>query len=152
MSLTINHTGIKGNVPIDPTFNGASPIDTIAEQLATAYIQSLVAGAVVGQDANGYVQLAEPGTVEALGFLVLNAAGGFYENVPALGSLQVAVIQGNSEIITDQTSVPIVAGDQLYADNATPGFLTNVLTSNGRIVGIAKTSAGAGLPVTVATL
>ncbi|CAK0772440.1 hypothetical protein CCP3SC15_4570002 [Gammaproteobacteria bacterium] len=83
-----------------------------------------------------------------LGFIVNDAVGLFFENTPALASMQVPFTFGNCIVISDQiaSGVTILASQLLYCGTgAQAGMITNVPPSNSREIGI---SMGTPDPVT----
>lgn len=139
-----DHGGIQLNLPLDDKLNEGSLPATIQEQVETAYIQSLVAGKVIGIDADGYVQLSNGTTIKPLGILINDAKGGFYENIPALGSRKVSIMLGTAVVRSNQTAaVTFQAGDDIYVD--TVGVLTNVALGTEDPIGTALADcAGSG--------
>ena len=148
--LTILHKGVQANLDLDPT----GMTGDIEHDSALAYITSLVAGVLVGVDADGYVQIADGKTdagtyLEPVGFLIRSAAGYFYENKPALASKKVSVTFGNFVIITDKidTALTFAPGNKLYCGTgAKAGLVTNVQATGARYLGIAGSAASAASP------
>jgi hypothetical protein len=143
MTLAFVHKGRTINLPLDvTTLSGNVQTDS-----TNAYIVSLVAGKVVMLGTNG-VELCDGNTMTPIGFLVNNAAGYFFENIPALASGFVSVARGPENVVqTDQidTTLTFNQGDLLYAGTgAKAGLVTNVSPGGiARLLGIALTPASA---------
>lgn len=149
MSLEILNdvSGARINVDLD----AAELTGTIDEVRAGAYIQGLVAGACVGVDSDGYLQLASGDTTDnilPLGLLVLDAASTYADSLPALGAQKMAVLGGPALVESNniESGITFAPGDSVYCSD-TVGKLTNVAPSNsfGRI-GVALSSASASAP------
>lgn len=128
-TIKLNQTNLTGNV---------------AEDRNSDYVRSLVAGRLVSLDANGFVKLAN-GADFVEGFIINDASGYEFENVPALASGIVTVITGGGVVITDQViDDNIVVGDKLYVSN---GMITKVDPTgddaNGTVIGYARTANSA---------
>jgi len=145
--LDIQHKGLVGNFPLDQsTLSGVATAD-----VNTPYIQSLLGGKVVSVSPTG-LKLADGSLDSVLGFLVLDAAGYPYENVPSLASGVAAVTLGNQVVLTDQVvaGLTILAGEPLYAaTGANAGLLTNVapVLAAGAPVGAVSVANVVGIAV-----
>lgn len=105
----------------------ASVLDLDLEAFrANATVQGLKAGRLAVEGANG-VQLATSADAQFAGFIVNDAAGYSFENVPAYASGQVPLSLGGGVAETDQVvEADLVAGDVLYISDDQPGLLTKV--------------------------
>jgi len=140
--LQILHKGIQANLDLDTsTFTGV-----LEDDLQLAYVTDMIAGRLVGLDDTGLMQLADGLTANkphAIGFLINDVGGYFFENKPAMASLKASVTFGNCVVITDQIDVDIVAGDLLYAATGVGnvGLVTNAPGAGSDVIGIAANSA-----------
>jgi hypothetical protein len=144
--LNILHKGNQISAPIDQSgFNGDAAHDA-------ALLSTLIAGRVVAMTSTGTIALADGDETKGavpLGFLIVDAAGPFFENIPALASGQAAVTFGNCVVVTDQIdpAITFAAGDKVYVGTgAKKGLLTNVAAANARAIGIAMSAASAAAP------
>lgn len=149
--LEIRHRGINVNLDMDQT----GLTGDIEADKALAYTQSMKAGRIAGIDSNGKAQLADGSADSAsiqmipIGFIINDAAGYFFENVPALASKIIPVIMGNCVIVTDQidTTLTFTPNDVLYVGTgAKIGLVTNVASTSGYIIGVAGSSASSAAP------
>jgi len=140
--LQILQKGLQVSIPIDPELITGNPaVDSV-----NATIVGFVAGKLLAIDSDGYAVLAdgdtdETATSRALGFIVRDAAGYFYENKPALASGLLSIAYGPCKVISDQIGADAVftPGSLIYA-----GTNTNV----GLLVAIAPDVAA--VPVGIA--
>jgi hypothetical protein len=147
--LKIMHKGIHANLPINKT--GLSGIAT--DDALNAYIQSLKGGRAVTLTSLG-VALADAGAGSSfLGFLINDAAGYPYENIPALASGFVSVAYGNCVITTDQINPVEVfdVGDLIYiGSGANAGLVTKIKPAgagaNDKAIGMAYSGASVAAP------
>lgn len=126
-TVKLDQTGLTGDVTVDRNSD---------------YVRSLVGGRVVTLDASGSVQLAED-TDFVEGFIVNDASGYEFENIPALASGIVTILTGGGVVITDQVvESNVVVGDKLYAKG---GMLSKVPTdaSTAIVFGYARTANSA---------
>jgi hypothetical protein len=140
VSLDVDQSGWTGDIEAD-----------------AALLASLKGGRIVGVNASGKVALADgalAGVVQPLGFLIVDAAGYFYENKPALASGKVAITHGNCVVITDQlkSGVTFAAGDLVYCGTgADVGMVVKTVATGATPIGVALTAAsGAGAELTIA--
>jgi len=154
MALQILQKGIQISVPMDQTgFTGVIQTDV---QLAV--VQKMVGGRVAALNSSGVATLADGlGTsgLEALGFIINDAAGYFFENVPAVASGMIALVMGPAYLVSDQIdpSLTYAVGDRLYVGTgAKVGLIVNGLTvaqaatEGARLLGIAASVASAASP------
>jgi len=162
MSLQILHKGLQLSIPQDQTgFTGNLQTD-----LALAVVTKMVAGRVVGinvdttNGAAGYAGLAD-GVIAttkttAIGFLINDAAGYFFENPAAYASGMVAVLEGPAMVITDQWTPgqTFTPGKQVYVDTGSNVGLVTATGTAGTdfIIGIAMNSPAAGGNLQIAVL
>jgi hypothetical protein len=149
--LKILHKGIQANLDLDTSgFSGV-----IEDDQQSDYIQGLAGGRIVALDSDGKAQLADglPGeTLEPIGFLINDAAGYYFENVPALASLKVAVTFGNCVIITDQieTGDTFAPGNLVYCGTTGVGdgvgLVSKVQAAGATLLGIAGSAAASASP------
>lgn len=140
--LNILHKGLQASLPVDMSkanYSVGGVLD-LATAVSTDYIQSLIAGRLVCQDVNGFVSLCDGKTSNPLGFLVLDAKGGFFGNIPALAGGMVSHTFGNTVIRTDQivSTDSFKVGDKVYAGTGdSVGLVTNVAPAAGaHVVGV----------------
>jgi hypothetical protein len=152
--LQILHKGIQMSIPMDQTgFTG-----NIATDSVLSVVTKMVGGRVAALTSAGLATLADgasAGGLSALGFIINDAAGYFFENKPALASAMIAITMGPCVIITDQiASVTFAIGDPVYAGTSgNVGLVTNVLPTGGRLLGIALSVASSASPaLTIAVL
>lgn len=106
-----------------------------------ADILKLKAGTIVTVDASGAVKPAEPGE-KAIGFLLLDARGYDYENIPAYASGLVAVVCAVSQCSTNNVLEDnIVPGDKLSISAG--GVISKAGNAEKDLVGIALTANSA---------
>lgn len=142
--LKYDHKGVIVSLNLDTAgFTG----DEIANS-KLAYVQSIKAGVVVNMDSDGFVQLCDGVADDPIGFVVNDAAGGAYENLPAMATRSVAVVPiGTGVVQSDQilAGLTIAPGDALFADTGADGQITNVApttpTSDRQLIGIAANAA-----------
>ncbi len=160
--LKIQHKGIQASIDLNQTgFTG-----DVAEDSKLAYVQSLKAGRLIAVTPDG-AALADGDPAEdatAIGFLINDAEGYFYENKPALASGKVAITVGNCVVVTDQidTAETFAPGDALYAGTgAKAGLVTKTPITDAntaptvvsRQIGIALSAASSASPeLTIAVL
>lgn len=151
--LTVLHDGIRITTDLDPaTLTG--DYETDAE---LAYITGLLAGRVGGIDSDGYVQLGDgdlANDLPPMGFIVVNAAGAFYENKPTLASRKLTLLTGPCEVITDQvvSQIEFTPGEFVYCGtDGNVGLVTNVapMEAGARQFGIVKAFASGELTLVV---
>ena len=149
MSLKILQNGTKYNAKLNTaTLTGDVDID---RQLV--YITGLKAGRLVCLASTG-VALAvngAAGTNTPIGVVVVDAAGNFLENSPALASKKLAVLMGNCVYITDQWTggETYAPGDKLYLGAG--GLFTKVAPTAGAgvntdVIGIADSVTNTSNP------
>lgn len=125
---------IDGTLELNPTLL----TDDVVTFQQNGTIQSLKAGVLVTVGNDGYVRLAVDGDLHA-GFLVNDAAGYSFENVPALASGRVSAMFGGGVVDTDQViENDIKPGNKLWI--GANGKLTKVDPSTGDHVAIARTA------------
>jgi hypothetical protein len=144
--LKILHSGLQPSFDLYTTgFSGV-----VSEDVKLPYIQGLKAGRLYGIDTNGKVKLANGDTLKPMGFIVVDAEGGFFENVPALASGKIAGTYGDAVIITDQIVVAetFAPGDAVYAGfGANAGLVTKTPESaDSPSIGTAGSAASAAVP------
>lgn len=144
--LKILHKGIQPSMALDTSeLSGVLEADVVLP-----YILNLKGGRLISMDSDGNAQLADgdpAAGLEAIGFLINDAAGYFYENKPAFASGKLSHTFGNTVVITDQIDpdVTFVPGEKLYAGTgAKIGLVTNVPPST--------LTLAEGTPNTVATV
>lgn len=146
--LQILHKGLQISLDIDTT----SLTGVIETDVALDYIVGLKAGMVAGYDANGYAQLADgaaAGDVTPMGFLINDAAGAYFENVPALAAKKVAITFGNCVVVTNKidTTETFAPKDRLYVGTgAKVGLITKTAPTGARLFGIAMSAASSASP------
>lgn len=147
--LKILHKGNQISLDIDPAL---MDLDVNAFQ-KNATVLSFVGGKVVGYDiSTGVVGLADgaaAGDCDAVGFLINDLSGYFYENKPGLASGKVGVTFGNCVVITDQIAPgkTFQKGQKLYVGTgAEAGLITNVAPTGAREIGRALSDASASAP------
>jgi hypothetical protein len=148
--LQILYKGINYNAPLDTTgFTGNIAVDS-----ASAYVVSLVGGRLATLHPTG-VALANAANNDIFaGFIINNAAGYFFENIPALASGLVPLSVGPQGVITDQivAGLTFTPGQPLYiGSGGNAGLVTNVQPTPGSGVnstafGIAGSAASASSP------
>jgi hypothetical protein len=150
MTLQILQKGIQSSIPMDQTgFTGV-----IATDVALAVVTKMVAGRLAAiNTSTGLATLADGTTtnnLEPIGFIINNAAGYFFENVPAYASDLIAVTMGPCVVITDQISpsITFAPGQKVYCDTGSNvGLITNAPGGTGaRLIGIAGSAASAASP------
>lgn len=151
--LDIRHKGIQANLDLDTSGFTFQDVEANAD---LPYIVALVAGKAVNVDSDGKVQLtgAVSGLGTALGLLVNDARGYFYENKPGIASEKAAVTIGNCVVVTDQLTAaalaePIEPGDPIYVamEATSDGFLTSTAGTPGTVkVGTALSGATVANP------
>ena len=126
-SLDLNQSNLTGDATVDRNSD---------------YVRGLVAGRLVQLDADGKVELAD-GSKFVEGFIINDASGYEFENIPALASGKVPVITGGGVVVTDQVEEDdIVIGDALYVKAG--GLLTKTKPSETSVVfAYARTSNSA---------
>jgi hypothetical protein len=134
--INILHKGIQATLPLDMSKANyaVGGVLSLSSAVSTTYIQGLIAGRLVCPDAKGFVSLCDGKTSTPLGFLILDAKGGFFENIPGLSGGMVSHTFGNTVIRTDQivAADTFKVGDKVYAgtgDNV--GLATNVAPAAG---------------------
>jgi len=152
MALQILHKGQQISLAIDTSgFTGDPATDSAS---LSAYVGGKVAGV---NSATGFAALADgaaAGTVYPIGFIINDASGYFYENMPAVASGMIAVTHGNCVVVTDQlkSGITFTAGEVVYCGTgADAGLITNVAPTGATPLGIALSGAsGAGAELTIA--
>ena len=101
--------------------------------------------ALSGED--DYEVVPGDGTKIAVGLFLNNAAGAPFENAPAVASGKVAVTQKQASVGTDyyDKGVTFAIGDKLYSN--ADGFLTNVTSANGQVIGVCTKVPSAADPI-----
>jgi len=141
--IKILHKGIQASFNLDPTKIAGSTEDAAKDP----YIVGLVGGRLASQDANGVVQLSDGAdqTTNVIGFIVNDAAGYYFENVPAVASGKCTLTVGNCIIVTDQvvSGLTFAPGEKLYAGTGGDvGLVTNVEPAAGaQVIGTADSVA-----------
>jgi len=146
MSITIKHAAFRTGLPVKDVagFNGF--FDPNNSQ-ATAYLRSLVEGALVSIGSDGFVKLADG----AADVAIYPLARGFVENDlgsnNTFGDGGLSVLFGTARYITDQiVSTEVFApGDKLYAGTAANvGKVTKTApNATAKVIGIAVNAASA---------
>lgn len=153
--LKILHKGHQISLDQDQTgFTGVVATDT-----ALTVVTKMKAGRVAAIKSDGTATLADgaiANNLDPIGFIINDAAGYFFENVPAIASGKIAVTFGPCVIITDQilTSETFQPGDKLYCGSSgNVGLITKTQPTNARLLGIALSSASSAAPeLTIAVL
>lgn len=135
---------IDGTVDLDP----ALLVGDVSAFQANATVQGLKGGRLATIGSDGYARLAVDGDLFA-GFIVNDAAGYSFENVPALGSGKLPILIGGGVVETDQVIQDDIApGDELWI--GADGKLTNVDPTTGPAIAIARSgNSAADLTITV---
>lgn len=147
--LKILHKGTQYNLAMDETgFTGDHEVDK-----ALAVVTKMKAGRVAAINTLGVGTLADgtPGNnLHPIGFIINDAEGGFFENIPALASKKVPIhLINGGVVVTDQIDVSDTfdEGDPVYAGTGGDiGNVTNNQASGALPLGIAASSATAALP------
>lgn len=147
--LKILHKGLQISLDQDQTgFTGV-----IATDVALAVVTKMKAGRIAALTSGGLATLADGAVgngLEPLGFIINDAAGYFFENVPAVASGKIAITFGPCVIISDQilTSETFAPGDKLYSGTSGNVGLITKTSAGGtaRLIGIALSSASAAAP------
>jgi hypothetical protein len=147
--LQILYKGINFNAPLDTTgFTGNVATDS---QLPS--VTALVGGRLATLHATGVALADAAAGDEFAGFIINDASGYYFENVPALASGLVPLSVGPQGVITDQivASDTFAVGDKLYlGSGANKGLVTKVLPvaggANTKVIGIAGSTASASAP------
>lgn len=149
MSLKILAKGIQVTGQLDPTLLTALATGAL-EADASAALQEFKGGRLVYLKNDGTIQLADGATNDAVGFLILDAYAGFYENKPALATGAAAITYGQCFVETDQidTTETFAPGDKLYAGTgAKKGLVTKTAPGAGsKVIGTAFSTASAAAP------
>jgi len=146
--LKILHKGIQASLNLDQS----GLTGDVEQDSKNAYVMSLVGGRLVSLDASANVQLAdgEVHTTKPIGFVINDANGYFYQNIPAAASGKVPVTVGNCIVITDQLAdgITVVPGELLYAGTgADVGKITNIPPDpTSSVVGVAASAASPAEP------
>jgi hypothetical protein len=147
--LKILYKGINFNAPLDTTgFTGDTSVDS---QLPS--VTALKSGRLATLHSTG-VALADAAAGDVFnGFIINDASGYYFENVPALASGQVPLSVGPQGVITDQivATDSFVVGDKLYiGSGANEGLVTKVIPvgvgANVAPFGTAASTASAAAP------
>ncbi len=122
------------------------PADKLALELAAfradSEIQGLKAGRVAYIDSNGEVALAANAQADRIGFIVNDAAGYEFENVPGHGSGKCPLVFGGGIFETDQ----VIQDDVTYDDPlyiGANGQLTTVNSGSDTVVAYARSENSA---------
>jgi hypothetical protein len=145
--LKILYKGINFNAPLDTTgFTGDTSVDS---QLPS--VTALKSGRLATLHPTG-VALADAAAGDTFaGFVINDASGYYFENVPALASGIVPLSTGPQGVITDQIvpTCTFAVGDKLYlGSGANKGLVTNVAPTAGNEAsfGVAASTASAAAP------
>lgn len=146
--LKILHKGLQISLDQDQTgFTGV-----IATDVQLTVVQKMKAGRIAALTSGGLATLADgvvANGLEPIGFIINDAAGYFFENVPAVASGKIAVTFGPCVVISDQilTSETFAPGDKLYAGTSgNVGLITKTQNGSARLLGIALSSASSAAP------
>lgn len=104
-----------------------------------ATLVAMKAGCLATVNAAGHVVLCDGATVRPLGVIVNDVTGYIFENVPALASGKVPLMQGGGLIRTDNVvEENLVPGTDMYC--SPDGIFTSVDAGNGVVVGTTRTA------------
>lgn len=116
--------------------------DTYTNDTITAYTPNGVLGGSVAAISADYKAIAANGTNKPIGLFINDAAGRDWENNQALASNKITIAKGMASVevdvyeTEDYEGTPIVfaIGDELYA--SAEGFLTNIASADGTVIGV----------------
>lgn len=146
--LKILHKGIHINLDLDTT----SWTGDVDHDSNLTYMTDMNAGKLVALDTNGKLQLADGDpthNLQPIGFNVLDAAGYFMQNKPAVAAKMLGVTGSPCVVITDQidTALSFLPGQKLYCGTTGKlGLVTNVPASGAKCIGIAGSAASVAAP------
>lgn len=117
---------VNGSIDNEFDINPAITSGSIGEYQTA--VSGFVAGRLATVGTDGYVRIAVEGEAFGVGFIVNDAAGYSYENIPALASGKLPLMIGGGLATTDQVvEGTIKAGDKLYVVDG--GLLSKVAPS-----------------------
>jgi len=119
---------------------GVNTNDTLSVNTPRGVLGGSVAAVSPGLD---YTSVPGSDLLRPIGLFVNDAAGGAFENSPAVASGKIAIIKGQPSVevdvyetrdAADSADLVYAVGDLLYS--SAQGFLTNEVSSEGTVIGV----------------